>query len=337
MQPHILRNRNSLTVRFLPLGGIIVAIEAPDRLGRLDNVVLGFGDLSAYETQNVYFGAVCGRYANRIAGSRFSLDGIEYRLAPTQGTSSVHGGSRGFDKAVWSVEMEAGGGAAILRYLSRDGEEGYPGNLAVEMRYTLDEDDGFAIEYSATTDRATIVNLTNHSYFNLRGEGSGDILDHRLAIAADRYTPADALLIPTGEIAPVAGTPFDFRSATPIGDGIRVAHPQMIAGNGYDLNYVVDGEAGTLRFAARLHDPISGRVMELMTTEPGLQLYTGNLLDGTITGTSGGLYRQSDALCLEPHHYPNSPNEPRFPSPILRPGRTYRSKTVYRFKTDRAG
>jgi aldose 1-epimerase len=331
---HSLRNRNGFTVRFIPLGGIIVAIEAPDRNGRFDNVVLGFRDTSDYLTQKVFFGAVCGRYANRIAGARFALDGVEYRLAPTDGTSSVHGGRTGFDKAVWSVERVAGE-AAILRHTSPDGEEGYPGNLAVEMRYSVGEDDSFTIDYSATTDRPTIVNLTNHSYFNLRGEGAGSILDHRLMIAAERYTPADAILIPTGEIAEVAYTPFDFRRPVAIGDRIRVAHPQMIAGKGYDLNYIVDGTPGTLRFAARVEDPASGRFMELRTTEPGIQLYTGNLLDGTITGPSGRLYRQSDALCLEPHHYPNSPNEPRFPSPVLRPGATYRSKSVYSFGTDR--
>jgi aldose 1-epimerase len=331
---HSLSNKNGFAVRFIPLGGIIVAIEAPDGMGRLGNVVLGLPDVSDYRTQKVFFGAVCGRYANRIAGARFALDGVEYRLTPTDGTSSVHGGSRGFDKAVWSVERVAGE-AAILRYTSPDGEEGYPGKLAVEMRYAVGEDDSFSIEYSATTDRATIVNLTNHSYFNLRGEGAGTILDHRLTIAAERYTPADAILIPTGEIAEVAGTPFDFRTAVAIGDRIRAAHPQMIAGKGYDLNYVVDGAPGKLRLAARVDDPASGRFMELRTTEPGLQLYTGNQLDGTIAGPSGRLYLQSDALCLEPHHYPNSPNEPRFPSPILRPGATYWSKTVYSFGTDR--
>ena len=332
MEVHSLRNKNGFVVRFIPLGGIIVAMEARDRRGQVDNVVLGFRDISDYWSQRVFFGAVCGRYANRIAGARFALDGVEYRLAATDGTSSVHGGSKGFDKALCSVERVASE-AAILRYISPHGEEGYPGTLAVEMRYAVGEDDSFTIDYSASTDRPTIVNLTNHSYFNLRGEGAGNVLDHRLTIAAERYTPADAILIPTGEIADVAGTPFDFRSPVAIGDRIRVAHPQMIAGKGYDLNYVVDGSPGVLRFAARIEEPVSGRVLELRTTEPGLQLYTGNLLDGTIAGPSNRLYRQSDGLCLEPHRYPNSPNEPRFPSPVLRPGETYRSTSVYSFGT----
>ncbi len=339
MEIHTLKNRNGFAVRFIPQGGIIVSVEAPDRTGRFDNVVLGFPDIADYAAQKVFFGAVCGRYANRIAGARFSLDSVEYRLAPTDGGSSVHGGTRGFDKALWSVAPLSAqtGEAAILRYTSPDGEEGYPGNLAVEMRYSVADDDSLTIDYAAATDRPTIVNLTNHSYFNLGGEGSGDILGHRLTLAAEGYTPSNAILIPTGEIASVSGTPFDFRQATAIGERIRVAHPMLVAGKGYDLNHVIDGKAGTLRFAARVHDPVSGRVMELSTTEPGIQLYTGNLLDGTIAGPGGRLYRQSDAFCLEPHHYPNSPNEPRFPSPVLRPGETYRSTTVYRFGTDRTG
>ena len=337
MQVHELRNRAGTAIRFIPLGGIITAIEVADRTGRHDNIVLAFADLGQYASQTIYLGAtITGRYANRIANARFVLDGNEYRLAPTDGTSCVHGGRIGFDKRVWSVEPSADdpGRAALLRYTSPDGEEGFPGKLDIAVRYTLSDNNSFRIDYSATTDAPTIVNLTNHAYFNLRGLPSGDILGHVLEIAADRYTPADDILIPTGEIAIVAGTPFDFRQPRAIGDRIRTPHPQIIAGRGYDLNYVLDGAFAALAFAARLYDPASGRIVELHTTEPGLQLYTGNLLHGTLIGAGGRLFRQSDGLCLEPHHYPDSPNRPNFPSPILRPGEMYRSSTVYRFYTD---
>jgi aldose 1-epimerase len=327
MDVHTLANSHGVTVRFLPIGGAIVAIETPDREGRFDNVVLSFRDRAAYQTQRVYFGVICGRYANRIAQARFDLDGVAYRLQPTDGTSSVHGGGRGFDKAIWSVERPDGL-TALLRQVSPEVDEGYPGALSVEVEYRLSEDDSFTIDYRATTDRPTIVNLTNHSYFNLAG--SGDVLDHRLMVRAARYTPSDAELIPTGAVAPVAGTPFDFREAQPIGSRIRTPHPQMIAGRGYDVNYVVDRDAAGLVPAAHLFDPRSGRALHVDTTEVGLQLYTGNLLDGTLAGPDG-LYRQSDGVCLEPHHFPNSPNTPAFPSTVLRPGETYRSTSVYRF------
>jgi len=328
---HKLVNRRGSSVSFIALGGIITAIEMPDRRGRRENVVLAFGDLRAYETQRIYLGCIVGRYANRIAGARFSLDGVEYPLAATDGASCVHGGRRGFDKAVWRVSQDSVQSAALTRR-SPDGEEGFPGNLDVVVRYTLSDFDELRIEYQAVTDRPTIVNLTNHSYFNLAGEGSGDILNHRLEVRASSYTPADRFLIPTGAFAPVEGTLFDFRRPTAIGDRIRTPHPQMIAGKGYDLNYVIDREdQGGLACAARLMHPRSGRAMEVLTTEPGLQLYTGNLLDGTLAGPSGRLYRQSDGLCLETHHYPDSPNRPEFPSPVLRPGAAYRSTTVYRF------
>ena len=331
MQIHTLSNARGTVVRFIPLGGIITAVEVADRDGNRGNVVLGFRDLEAYRGQRSYLGAIVGRYANRIAGARFSLDGIDYRLAPTDGTTSVHGGRRGFDQALWSVEPE-GRSVAVLRHVSPDGDEGYPGTLAVTVRYALSEEDELRFDYTAVTDRPTIVNLTNHSYFNLAGEGSGDIHDHLLEVKARRYTPADHLLIPTGEIATVAGTPYDFRRPTAIGARIREPHPQIVAGRGYDLNYVIDRDgADGLVLAARLYDPASGRRMDVLTTEPGLQLYTGNLLDGTITGPGGRLYRQSDGLCLETHHYPDSPNRPGFPSAVLRPGTVYHTSTVYRF------
>lgn len=337
MQIHALSNTSGTVVRFIPLGGVITAIEVADRSGTRDNVVLGFRDVDAYRDQRIFLGAIVGRYANRIAGARFTLDGIDHRLAPTDGTTSVHGGRRGFDKALWSVEPE-GPSAATLRHVSPDGDEGFPGTLAVAVRYALSEKDELRFDYTAVTDRPTIVNLTNHSYFNLAGGGAGDVLGHVLQVRAGHYTPADPLLIPTGEIAPVAGTPFDFRRPTAIGARIRMPHPQMIAGRGYDLNYVIDRDgADDLVLAARLYDPASGRRMEVLTTEPGLQLYTGNLLDGTITGSGGRLYRQSDGVCLETHHYPDSPNKPGFPSVVLRPGAVYRTSTVYRFSAVAAG
>jgi aldose 1-epimerase len=318
-------------VSFLALGGVITAMEMPDREGRRDNVVLAFADLATYQIQRIYLGCIVGRCANRIAGARFWLDGVEYKLSATDGTSCVHGGRRGFDKAVWRVTQDTDQSATLAHH-SPDGDEGFPGNLDVTIRYTLSDADELLIEYKAVADRPTIVNLTNHSYFNLAGEGSGDALDHRLEVCASFYTPADSLLIPSGAIDKVEGTPFDFRHPTAIGARIRTPHPQMIAGRGYDLNYVVDrANPEGLALAARLSDPRSGRVMEVLTTEPGLQLYTGNLLDGAILGASGRLYRQSDGVCLETHHYPDSPNKPTFPSPVLRPGDVYRSETIYRF------
>jgi aldose 1-epimerase len=331
MEVHTLANTHGVTIRFLAIGGAIIAIETPDRHGRFDNIVLSFSDPSTYATQRVYFGVICGRYANRIAQARFDRDGITYRLQPTDGASSVHGGRRGFDKALCSVERPDGL-TARLRHVSPDGDEGYPGTLSVVVDYRLSDDDSFIIDYSATTDRPTIVNLTNHSYFNLAG--SGDVLDHRLSLHAHRYTPSGADLIPTGAIVPVDGTPYDFRREQAVGSRIRSPHPQMIAGRGYDVNYVIDRDRADVPVpAARLFDPHSGRCLWLETTEPGLQLYTGNLLDGTITGPKGA-YRQSDGLCLEPHHYPNSPNTPGFPSTVLRPGEVYRSTSVYRFTLD---
>ena len=308
----------------------MTAIEVPDREGRLANVVLGCRNLEAYRSQRIYLGCITGRYANRIANARFTLDGKEYALAATDGTSSVHGGRSGFDKASWTVVQEEEA-AARLRHVSPHGDEGYPGTLVNTVSYRLTADNAFEISYDAETDLTTIINLTNHSYFNLAGEGSGDVLDHRLQIAATNYTPANDLLIPTGELAAVAGTPFDFRMPRRIGDRIRFPHSQIIAGKGYDLNYVIDRHDSGMVYAATLIEPRSGRSMVVETTEPGLQLYTGNLLDGTVEGPGGVLYRQSDGLCLETHHYPNSPNTPQFPSVVLHPGELYSSRTAYRF------
>lgn len=320
-----------IRIAFIALGGAIVAIDVPDRDGLIANVALGHRDLELYRSQRVFFGCVVGRYANRVADARFDLDGRRYHLEPTDGTSAVHGGLAGFDKAEWTVTLgnDAEAEFAVLTHVSPDGDQGYPGTLLVRMTYRLGRDGDFSIDYEATTDKPTIVNLTNHSYFNLAGEGSGDVLGHVVEIAAGRYTPSDAILIPTGEIASVAGTPFDFTSPQPIGSRIRQPHPQIVAGFGYDVNYVLEGEG--VRFACRVVEPGSGRTLEIETSAPGIQFYTGNLLDGTMVGPSGRTYRQSDGFCFEPHHFPNTPNIASFPSARLDPGETYRSTTVYRF------
>ena len=335
MKGHRLSSEGGISVTFIALGGNILGLEAPDRTGRRANVVLGLPQPEDYAANRAYLGCVVGRYANRIASARFVLDGVTYQLDPTDGASSVHGGRDGFHLRSWAV-TQASDTAATLALTSPDGDQGYPGTLKVTMRYSLPEPMTFRIDYEAETDRPTIVNLTNHSYFNLAGEGTGSALDHELTVHAGHYTPSDAVLLPTGAIAAVEGTPFDFRHPTRIGARIRDPHPQMIAGYGYDVNYVVgDGRARDpslpLLEVARLRDPASGRSMAVATSEPGLQFYSGNLLDGTLVGTSGTLYRQSDGLCLETHHFPDSPNRPEFPSVVLRPGERYRSATEYRF------
>jgi aldose 1-epimerase len=330
-----------MDVTIMTYGGIVQAIRVPDRDGNVANVALGFADLDAYVAGNPYFGTITGRYANRIARGTFVLDGERYRLALNNGENHLHGGLVGFDKVVWDAEAlpdGADGPALRLTYTSPDGEEGYPGTLDVAVTYTLTDDNELRVDYLATTDAPTVVNLTNHSYFNLEGEGTGTIYDHELMLNASAYTPVDATLIPTGEIAPVAGTPFDFTEATAIGERIRDGgNEQIVIGRGYDHNWVLDRadpEDGELVLAARLSEPDSGRVLEIETTEPGIQFYSGNFLDGTLIGTSGRAYRQGDGLALETQHYPDSPNQPDFPSTELRPGEEYRSTTVYRFTTD---
>jgi aldose 1-epimerase len=333
---YILTNAQGMEARIITYGGIITSIRVPDRRGTLANVVLGFDTLADYETKNPYFGCITGRCANRIAHGRFVLDGVEYTLATGDGPHHEHGGQAGFDKRVWAAEppVSENGPRLALTYLSPDGEEGYPGNLDVRVVYTLTDANGLHIDYTATTDRPTLVNLTNHSYFNLAGNGAGDIHDHILMINADRYTPADKTMIPTGELAPVDGTPFDFRIPRAIGPGQRSSHPQIVTGRGYDHNFVLNRPApdnGDLILAARLYDPGSGRALEVMTTEPGMQLYAGNFLDATLIGSGGGLYRQSDGLALETQHFPDSPNHPAFPPVVLRPGQVYHTTTVFRF------
>jgi aldose 1-epimerase len=321
-------------LKVLSYGGIVQSLEIPDRHGRYANVSLGYDTLDAYVKGTTYFGATIGRYGNRIAKGQFTLDGKKYQLSVNDGVNSLHGGAKGFDKHVWDVEPFTKGSdvGLHLHYTSVDGEMGYPGTLKAKVTYTLNRRGEWRIDYEATTDKATVVNLTSHVYWNLAGEGSGSIEDHELQIAASRYTPTDAGLIPTGELAKVAGTPFDFSRAKPVGRDIRAGHPQQILAKGFDHNWVLDkGITARPEHVATLRDPASGRTLKIATDQPGLQFYSGNFLDGTLTGTSGRTYRQGDALCLETQHFPDSPNQPAFPSTVLRPGETYRTRTIHRF------
>jgi aldose 1-epimerase len=327
-----LTNRRNVEARITNYGGALVSLKSPDRAGRLADVVLGFDDMEGYLAGNFYVGALIGRYANRIAKGRFTLNGVEYRLATNNGDNHLHGGVRGFDKVLWAARpLKVRNGSALeLTYVSPDGEEGYPGTLRTRVVYTLTDENELRIDYSATTDKDTVVNLTAHPYFNLAGEGSGDILRHRLTVYADRFVPTDAKSIPTGELRPVRGTPFDFTRPAAIGARIDADDEQIKFGSGYDHTFVIRGRAGTLRRAARVHEPTTGRVMEVWTTEPGVQLYTGNFLD-TVAGKSGRPYGRRTGFCLEAQHYPDSPNRPDFPSTVLRRGGRYASTTVYKF------
>jgi aldose 1-epimerase len=332
-----LTNAAGTRIRAISYGGIILSIEVPDRDGRPADIVLGYDSLDGYLEKPEYFGSIIGRYANRIARGRFVLDGTEYRLATNDGPNHLHGGIRGFDKVVWQAEPveSARGAGVVFTRTSPDGEEGYPGTVSVRVTYTLTDRNELHVEYEATTDKPTPINLTQHSYFNLAGEGSGDILGHRLTLHASRYTPVDATLIPTGEIAPVEGTPFDFRTPAAIGQRIDEPHEQLRRGRGYDHNYAIDRQGDGLVQAARVVEPRSGRTLEVSTTEPGIQFYSGNFLDGTVVGKSGHVYGHRTGFCLETQHFPDSPNQPAFPSTILRPGERYRSHTVYAFGTER--
>lgn len=335
VQLYTLRNRHGMQASIATYGGIVTSLTAPDRTGRYADVVLGYDTLDGYLKASPYFGALVGRYANRIARARFTLNSITYTLAANNGANTLHGGRVGFDKVVWKVANAAvtpEGPQLTLSYLSRDGEEGYPGNLAVTATYTLTEDDALRLEYRATTDQDTVVNLSQHSYFNLRGaDHPGDVLGNIVEIRADRFTPVDEGLIPTGELRPVAGTPFDFRRPTAIGARIGETDPQLRFGRGYDHNWILNARPGELALDARVYEPESGRVLEVLSTQPGLQFYTGNFLDGSITGKNGRVYQFRHGFCMEPQHFPDSPNHPAFPSTVLKPGETYRNTIVFRF------
>jgi aldose 1-epimerase len=334
---YTLTNKNGMTMKVTDYGCIIVALTAPDRDGQFADVVLGFDQLEDYIKDSPHFGCVVGRYGNRIAHGKFSLDGKAYTLATNNQPGGIpchlHGGLVAFDQVVWHMEAILRDGAVGLKchYLSKDGEEGYPGNLDVTMCYWLTDANELRIEYAATTDKPTPINLTHHSYFNLAGAGSGDILDHELMLAADRFTPVNAGLIPTGELRPVTGTPFDFTKPTAIGARVNEDDQQLKYGGGYDHNFVLSRWDGKLRLAATVYEPKSGRFMELLTTEPGVQFYCGNFLDGHHIGKGGKAYQHRTGFCLETQHFPDSPNQPEFPSCILRPGEEYHHVAVYRF------
>lgn len=335
MSIYTLKNANGIELRILDYGGIIVSLIAPDRAGHLDDIVLGFDSPADYQGASAYFGAIIGRYANRIARGRFALDGRSYALAMNDGPNHLHGGVRGFDKVVWDVSpFEAKDSVGLtLRYTSPNGEEGYPGTLRATVTYTLTEESELIFDYHTTTDRPTPVNLTQHSYFNLAGQGVGDVLDHVVTLNADAFTPVDATLIPTGEIRSVEGTPLDFRTPTAIGARIDRDDEQLRYGRGYDHNFVLSkgGSTNHPTFAARVFEPTNGRVMDIYTTEPGLQFYSGNSLDGTLRGKNGVRYGRRSGFAMETQHFPDSPNRPHFPSTILMPGTEYRSRTLLRF------
>ena len=328
---YTLTNSRGSEATIITYGGAVVSLKVPDKQGRLGDVVLGFDSIAGYEKHTAFFGALIGRYGNRIARGKFTLDNHEYTLATNNGENHLHGGVRGFDKVVWTAKSSTDkkGANLELAYVSADGEEGYPGKLNVKVVYTLTEDNQLKIVYSATTDKTTVVNLTHHSYFNLAG--GGDVLDHRLTLFADRYTPTDKGSIPTGELASVAGTPFDFRKETAIGARIDQDNEQLKFGKGYDHNFVLTRKGKGVELAARVYEPTSGRVMDVLTTEPGIQFYSGNFLDGSVPGKGGKSYPFRSGFCLETQHFPDSPNRPNFPSTTLKPGQKYSQTTIYAF------
>jgi aldose 1-epimerase len=327
-----LRNRNGMEAHIMTYGGIVTSLTAPDKSGKFADVVLGYDNLNGYVKDSPYFGALIGRYGNRIAKGKFSLNGQTYTLVANNAPNSLHGGPKGFDKVVWkAVKAEAGpdGPRLELNYVSKDGEEGFPGTLNVQAVYTLTDDNALRLDFTATTDKPTVCNLTHHSYFNLAGKG--DVLGHLVEINAEKFTPVDSTLIPTGELKPVANTPFDFRKPTAIGARINQDDPQLKYGAGYDHNWVLAKPADKLGLAATVYEPASGRVMEVFTTQPGLQFYTGNFLNGSITGKNGWSYQRRNGFCMEPQHFPDSPNHPEFPSTELKPGQTYKQTIIYKF------
>lgn len=332
---YTLTNVHGMEARITNFGGIVVSLRVPDRTGKLDDVVLGFDSLEPYLTNGPYFGAIIGRYANRIANGAFTLDGAKYTLPKNDGPNTLHGGTRGFNKGLWEAESSetAKAVALTLRYTSPDGDQGFPGTLKTKVTYTLNDSDQLSINYEATADKATPVNLSSHGYFNLAGEGNGNVLNHELTIHADRFTPVDKNLIPTGELRPVKGTPFDFTAPHTIGARIEDSYEQLMLGRGYDHNFAIHRNGTGLELAAEVREPSSGRVMKVYTTEPGVQFYSSNFLDGKLAGKRGHAYQKRTAFCLETQHFPDSPNHPEFPSTILRPGQVYRSQTTYEFST----
>ncbi len=338
----VLSNGNGIEARIITLGATLQSLKAPDADGEFDDIVLGYDDAASYLANPQYFGATIGRYANRIADGRFELDGETYDLVQNEGTNTLHGGTDGFDKRLWTIaDVEDGRrrSSVTMTYESPAGEMGFPGNVTATVTYTLTEKNELRIEHEATTDAPTIVNLTNHSFFNLSGhEAMESVLDQELMLAAGRYTPVNENLIPTGEVVQVEGTPFDFTESMPIGDRIRAGeNEQLRIARGYDHNFVLDGRSGRLRLAARVEDPVSGRVLEVLSDQPAIQFYSGNFLDGTVVGKADTIYRQGDGLCLEPQTYPNAPNEPDFPSARLDPGETYRNVMVVRMSAEERG
>ena len=330
-------NDHGLRVRFLSLGGVITEIDVPDRTGRPDNIVLGLKTLREYETLPGHYGSITGRYANRISGAQFTLGGQTYHLIPNNGPNTIHGGPDALDRRVWIVSptQVPDGLAVTLSYVSQDGDQNFPGTLTTDVTYTLTNDDALRIDYAASTDKDTVINFTNHSYFNLAGNGSGSVVDQLLLVNADRYTPTGPDLIPTGEIAPVEGTPLDFRQMMPIGSRLHSAFQQMVNARGYDHNFVLNQRPGdSITFGARAYDPRTGRIIDCFTTEPGVQIYTSNGLNGSVVGSSGTTYRQTEAFTLETQHFPDSPNKPNFPTTELKPGQNFRSTTIFRFSTD---
>lgn len=328
---YTLRNQQGMEVAITNFGAAVVSLKTPDRQGKSADVVLGYDDLAGYENDKSFFGATIGRYGNRIAHGKFTLNGATYTLAKNNGENHLHGGLKGFNKVLWDAKdvSTADVPALQLNYTSKDGEEGYPGNLAVQVTYTLTNNSELRIDYRATTDKPTVVNLTNHAYFNLAGQG--DVLQHQLRLNAGKFTPVDVTLIPTGEVRSVNGTPLDFTTATAIGAHINNNDEQLKFGKGYDHNFVLDGSMGTLRPAGEVYEPTSGRVMQVLTTEPGIQFYSGNFLDGTVRGKNGTMYQHRSAFCLETQHFPDSPNKSNFPTTVLNPGAQYQTTTVYKF------
>jgi aldose 1-epimerase len=331
---YTLTNANGVEVDAMNYGGIIVSIRVPDRKGQIADIVLGHETLDGYIPNPPYIGAVVGRYANRIANGTFTLDGKTYTLPKNDGPNTLHGGvDKTFNKVVWEGEPLKGKTGVAFTYLSKDGDDGFPGNMKVKVTYTLTDNNELVLDYEATTDKTTVLNLSQHSYFNLAGEGTGDILNHEIMINADRFTPVDKTLIPTGELRPVKGTPLDFTTSTRIGARIDDSYEQIVLGHGYDHNWVINRKGAGLTLAARVYEPTSGRVMEVSTTQPGVQFYSGNFLDGTVTGKHGHVYKRRFGLCLETQHFPDSPNHPDFPSTTLKPGETFKSETVFKFST----